>query len=267
MSVLASPLAGVGRVPRRRARPADASAGRDGPDADGDGRQRLGCDRGRCDARIAATRRCRGGSPDDAGLDGVRPALSIDGASLEGTFDGCARLPARSRAASRRRRSAKGASSISRHAKGRAIDAGYFLYCQLASVSCDDAGDVLDAATIIECVSCQRDHRAPPARALRPAEARRSAPRSGTTSRRWRTSSRRRCAPFAISRAGSARLDAPARLARAARGARRATSAATRAPRRGSRVASEACPRARAFGGSRRPRSSRSWKTTRLKGA
>jgi hypothetical protein len=29
-----------------------------------------------------------------------------------------------------------------------------FLYCQLATVSCDDSGNLLDAATVVECVSC-----------------------------------------------------------------------------------------------------------------
>jgi rubrerythrin len=33
-------------------------------------------------------------------------------------------------------------------------DAGFFIYCQLSSVSCDDAGNRLDAESIVEFVSC-----------------------------------------------------------------------------------------------------------------
>ena len=31
---------------------------------------------------------------------------------------------------------------------------GFFLYCQLAPVSCDDAGNLRDAASVLECISC-----------------------------------------------------------------------------------------------------------------
>ena len=93
----------------------------------------------------------------DATLSSACESFPVDGASIEGNPDGCSTfhlLPC--------------GLPPSAHLEGCFVDiatcvapctdtpdAAFFLYCQLAPVSCDDAGDVLDAATIVECVSCQ----------------------------------------------------------------------------------------------------------------
>lgn len=95
-------------------------------------------------------------APEPDGGEGIADAcgaVAIDGAFIEGTSDGCVSfeympcgLPATAQL------------------QGCYIDlatcvgpcqSGYFLFCQLSPVSCNDAGDLLDGATIVECISCQ----------------------------------------------------------------------------------------------------------------
>jgi rubrerythrin len=77
----------------------------------------------------------------------------IDGAFIEGTSDGCvsfASLPCGLPPTAELQ-----GCFVDLRTCERPCQNGYFLFCKLAPVSCDDAGDVLDAATIVECISCQ----------------------------------------------------------------------------------------------------------------
>jgi rubrerythrin len=154
MSVLASPLAGT--VACHPAAPDDSvpdatlpapkmDAAAPGPDADGTPPV--------VDASLASPD--ADGSPDDSGetIADACGVVTVDGAYIEGTSDGCVSF-----------QSLPCGLPPTAQLEGCFVDLAtceapcaskYFLFCQLAPVSCNDAGTVLDAATIIECISCQ----------------------------------------------------------------------------------------------------------------
>jgi len=101
---------------------------------------------------VDATVAVEASAPADAAA--CEPSI-LDGASLEGPQDGCIAyglLPCGLPSTAER----AGCIVDLRTCVSLcdAIDAGYFLYCQLSNASCDDAGNLLDAESVVEFVSC-----------------------------------------------------------------------------------------------------------------
>jgi hypothetical protein len=106
----------------------------------------------------------------DAGVDGTvvvdsasgaSPAacdsIPFDGAAIEGDQDGCVTyraLPCGLPPTARREGCFVDLATCIGICGCDPSEGGFFIYCQLSSVSCDDAGNVLDAASIVEFVSC-----------------------------------------------------------------------------------------------------------------
>jgi hypothetical protein len=84
-------------------------------------------------------------------------SIPFDGAAIEGDQDGCVTyraLPCGLPATARREGCFVDLATCIGICDCDPSEGGFFIYCQLASVSCDDAGNVLDAASIVEFVSC-----------------------------------------------------------------------------------------------------------------
>ena len=84
-------------------------------------------------------------------------SIPFDGASIEGDQDGCVTyraLPCGVPAGAQREGCFLLLETCIELCGCDPSDAGYFIYCQLAPTSCDDAGNLLDAESIVEFVSC-----------------------------------------------------------------------------------------------------------------
>jgi hypothetical protein len=159
VAVLASPVASA------VACSATESGGKDGPDATvgassdaagaGDGRAVDGSEAdagGGADADATVSQ----SEPHDASAD-REGCLSrpFDGAAIEGSQDGCVQyglLPCGLPPTAQREGCVVDLATCTGLAAP--IDAGFYLYCQLAPISCDDAGNVLDAESVIQFISC-----------------------------------------------------------------------------------------------------------------